>query len=131
MLRSESCRSSEISRAAVVCEIVAMRENLVPDVSLGTHFFNELVEMNQRVNLISRKDTDQVFHHHIGHCLAMAHRGFPSGTELVDWGTGGGLPAVVLAILFPDVQIVAVDATRGDRAWPGGVRSARGASRPS
>jgi len=36
---------SEISNMSVICEIVAMRENLVPDVSLGTHFFNELVEM--------------------------------------------------------------------------------------
>jgi hypothetical protein len=37
---------SEINRAAVLCEIVTMRENLIPDVSLGTHFLNELVEMN-------------------------------------------------------------------------------------
>ena len=37
---------SEISRVAVLCEIVTMRENLIPDVSLGTHFLNELVEMN-------------------------------------------------------------------------------------
>jgi hypothetical protein len=37
---------SEISRASVLCEIVTMRENLIPDVSLGTHFLNELVEMN-------------------------------------------------------------------------------------
>lgn len=36
----------EISRVAVLCEIVTMRENLIPDVSLGTHFLNELVEMN-------------------------------------------------------------------------------------
>ncbi|MCX6900716.1 MAG: PEP/pyruvate-binding domain-containing protein [Verrucomicrobia bacterium] len=37
---------AEINRVAVLCEIVAMRENLIPDVSLGTHFLNELVEMN-------------------------------------------------------------------------------------
>jgi hypothetical protein len=37
---------TEINRVAVLCEIVAMRENLIPDVSLGTHFLNELVEMN-------------------------------------------------------------------------------------
>ena len=37
---------SEIDTVAVLCEIVAMRENLVPDVSLGTHFFNDLVEMD-------------------------------------------------------------------------------------
>jgi hypothetical protein len=37
---------SEINRVSVLCEIVAMRDNLVPDVSLGTHFLNELVEMN-------------------------------------------------------------------------------------
>lgn len=71
-----------------------------------------LVDMNQRVNLISRKDTDQVFRHHIGHCLAMAHRGFLPDSKVVDWGTGGGLPAVILAILFPDIEIVAVDSTQ-------------------
>ncbi len=37
---------AEISRVSVLCEIVTMRENLIPDVSLGTHFLNELVEMN-------------------------------------------------------------------------------------
>lgn len=37
---------ADINRIAVVCEIVAMRENLVPDVSLGTHFLNELIEMD-------------------------------------------------------------------------------------
>jgi hypothetical protein len=37
---------AEISRVSVLCEIVSMRENLIPDVSLGTHFLNELVEMN-------------------------------------------------------------------------------------
>jgi pyruvate, water dikinase len=37
---------AEINRASILCEIVTMRENLVPDVSLGTHFLNELIEMN-------------------------------------------------------------------------------------
>jgi hypothetical protein len=37
---------AEIDRAAVICEIVAMRDDLVPDVSLGTHFFNDLVELD-------------------------------------------------------------------------------------
>jgi 16S rRNA (guanine527-N7)-methyltransferase len=69
----------------------------------------ELRLVNQRVNLISRKDEDQVFRHHIGHCLAMAHRSFPEGSTIVDWGTGGGLPAIVLAILFPSISVVAVD----------------------
>lgn len=87
--------------------------DLTPDQEqLLVEYGSVLVEVNQRVNLISRKDTDQVFHHHIGHCLAMAHCGFSPGSELVDWGTGGGLPAVVLAILFPDVQVVAVDSTQ-------------------
>ncbi len=69
-----------------------------------------LVEFNRRINLISREDEEHVWLHHVLHCLYLSYRRFPPGATVVDWGTGGGLPAIPLAIAFPDVQFVAVDA---------------------
>lgn len=68
-----------------------------------------LLSVNQRFNLISRSDIDQVRRHHIGHCLAYAIHSFPDGCSVVDWGSGGGLPAIPIAILWPGIQVTAVD----------------------
>lgn len=72
----------------------------------------ELHAVNQRFNLVSRHDATNLLSHHIGHCLAYGLRAFRSGMTVVDWGTGGGLPAVVLGILFPEITIVAVDSNQ-------------------
>lgn len=72
----------------------------------------ELRAVNRRFNLVSRSDASNLRDHHIGHCLAYGIRAFHPGTTVVDWGTGGGLPAVVLGILFPEIQIVAVDSNQ-------------------
>lgn len=69
-----------------------------------------LLDFNRRINLISREDEKHVFRHHITHCLFLTYRRFPPRCSVVDWGTGGGLPAIPLAIAFPDVHVVAVDA---------------------
>ncbi len=68
-----------------------------------------LRDFNRRVNLISREDDEAVFNHHILHSLSLAYKSFPDGAVVVDWGTGGGLPAIPLAIAFPGVQFVGVD----------------------
>ncbi|NNE35624.1 MAG: 16S rRNA (guanine(527)-N(7))-methyltransferase RsmG, partial [Rhodothermales bacterium] len=47
---------------------------------------------------------------HILHSLCLAWKRFPAGARIADWGTGGGLPAIPLAIAFPDVRFLAVDA---------------------
>ena len=70
----------------------------------------EVERVNQRVNLVSRPAARADIERHVRHCLALATQPFPEGATLVDWGTGGGLPAVPLAIAFPDLRIVAVDA---------------------
>ncbi|MEX1055188.1 MAG: RsmG family class I SAM-dependent methyltransferase [Rhodothermales bacterium] len=75
-------------------------------------FASLLLEHNRGVNLISRADEEQVFDHHILHSLTLSFKRFPSGSTVVDWGTGGGLPAIPLAIVFPECQFIAVDATR-------------------
>ena len=71
-----------------------------------------LRRFNQRLNLISREDEAHIEAHHVRHCLALARRAFPSGSAVVDWGTGGGLPAIPLAVAFPDVAVYAVDSVR-------------------
>lgn len=73
-------------------------------------YVSELERINRRVNLVARPATRADLERHVRHCLALASRPFPAGAVLVDWGTGGGLPAVPLAVAFPEVEVVAVDA---------------------
>ena len=69
-----------------------------------------LVEFNDKINLISRPSEARVREEHTLHSLALAWRAFPEGAQAIDWGTGGGLPAIPLAIRFPQAQFTAVDA---------------------
>ena len=71
-----------------------------------------LQQYNKRLNLVSRRTTDRDFVRHIQECLAFATYRFENGSSLVDWGTGGGLPAIPLAIVFPEVTVYAVDAVQ-------------------
>ena len=73
-------------------------------------FQEQLLFFNRRLNLVSR-DTEAVFEErHLLHSLALTYRAFPPGCTVVDWGTGGGLPVIPLAICFPEVTFYAVDA---------------------
>jgi len=70
-------------------------------------------EWNEKINVISRKDIDNLYLHHILHSLTIAKFiKFKDETKVLDLGTGGGFPAIPLAILFPKVQITAIDGTR-------------------
>lgn len=65
---------------------------------------------NAQINLISRKDIDNLYLHHILHSLAVAKViTFNSGSKILDVGTGGGFPGIPLAIMFPEVQFHLVD----------------------
>jgi 16S rRNA (guanine527-N7)-methyltransferase len=68
---------------------------------------------NQRINVISRKDIDNLYLHHILHSLFIAkiiH--FKSGSVIIDAGTGGGFPGIPLAILFPESRFILVDSIK-------------------
>lgn len=72
--------------------------------------FGEMLRrFNDRVNLISSETEDELETRHLLHCLSLVTRGFPDGCTIVDWGTGGGLPAIPLAICFPEVTVVGID----------------------
>ncbi len=67
-------------------------------------------EWNSKINVISRKDIDQLLTHHILHSLAIARViAFKPGTEIMDAGTGGGFPGIPLAIFFPESRFTLVD----------------------
>ncbi len=72
-------------------------------------FAEMLCRFNDRVNLISPDTEADVETQHLLHCLTLTTRDFPAGSTIVDWGTGGGLPAIPLAICYPDVTVVGVD----------------------
>jgi 16S rRNA (guanine527-N7)-methyltransferase len=67
-------------------------------------------EWNEKINVVSRKDIDNLMLHHVLHSLAIAKFiGFKDGTEILDVGTGGGFPGIPLAILFPNSQFTLID----------------------
>ena len=69
-------------------------------------------EWNAKINVISRKDIDNLYLHHILHSLAIAKFiDFKEDTNVLDFGTGGGFPGIPLAILFPNANFKLIDGT--------------------
>ncbi len=67
-------------------------------------------EWNEKINVISRKDTDSLYEKHVLHSLGIAKvMEFAPGTKVMDIGTGGGFPGIPLAILFPETQFTLID----------------------
>ena len=69
-------------------------------------------DWNSKINVISRKDIDMLYEHHVLHSLAIANViRFRERTKILDFGTGGGFPGIPLAIAFPDCHFTMIDGT--------------------
>jgi 16S rRNA (guanine527-N7)-methyltransferase len=67
-------------------------------------------DWNSKINVISRKDIENLYTHHVLHSLAIARLiRFTDGTQIMDVGTGGGFPGIPLAILFPNCNFLLID----------------------
>ena len=80
------------------------------------HQYEQLFELykdwNSKINVISRKDIDNLYEHHVLHSLAIAKAlRFKDGTKIMDFGCGGGFPCIPLAIMFPKCQFKLIDGT--------------------
>lgn len=92
-----------ILTAAGVSMSAAQREQMSAFAAL-------LRDWNSRINLISRKDEEQIWRNHILHSLAvLIAPGLPANGAMLDLGTGGGMPGLPLAIMLPDVRFTLVD----------------------
>lgn len=89
--------------------------NYFPDLTEGQQEQFSLLEdlykdWNQKINVVSRKDIDELYLRHVLHSLGIAEiQVFKPGSSVLDVGTGGGFPGIPLAILFPETQFTLVD----------------------
>ncbi|HVN48564.1 MAG TPA: 16S rRNA (guanine(527)-N(7))-methyltransferase RsmG [Bacteroidota bacterium] len=76
-------------------------------------YVEELKTWNQKINLISRKDEENIWNAHVLHSASLLFfLKFPAGASVLDLGTGSGLPGIPLKILMPDLKITLLDSTK-------------------
>ncbi|MEN9488193.1 MAG: hypothetical protein RL494_458 [Bacteroidota bacterium] len=92
-------------------EIITYFPNLTENQIVQFQKLKELYEdWNSKINVISRKDIDELYTKHVLHSLAIAKiQPFEPGTFVLDVGTGGGFPGIPLAILFPETRFYLID----------------------
>ena len=92
-------------------EILKQFPNLTDNQRQQFEMLQNLYEdWNAKINVISRKDIDELYTRHVLHSLGIAKvLEFKTGSKIMDVGTGGGFPAIPLAILFPEANFYAID----------------------
>lgn len=76
------------------------------------------LDWNSKINVISRKDIENLYEHHVLHSLGIAQIiRFKPESQIMDLGTGGGFPGIPLAILFPEVRFHLIDSIGKKYAW--------------
>jgi 16S rRNA (guanine527-N7)-methyltransferase len=98
-----------VQRELSPAEIERARACREPIMSALKDYQKLLMSYNRRINLVSRRHDPNFFDHHILHALALSVRSFATGSSVVDWGSGGGIPAIPLALAFPEVEFICVD----------------------
>ena len=82
-------------------------------IELMSQYVKLLLEWNKKINLISRRDEDNVWTYHILHSVSPLFKvRIIEGSNIVDIGTGGGLPSIPIKIIRPDISLLCLDATR-------------------
>ena len=95
--------------------MISLIEKYFPEISSKQReqfaaLYDLYAEWNAKINVVSRKDFDQLYLRHILHSLAIAKVcQFEAGARVLDVGCGGGFPSVPLAIMFPEVKFVSAD----------------------
>lgn len=95
-------------------DIVLKYFDLKPEIVSQLEMLGPLYSaLNQKINVISRKDIDSLYLHHVLHSLSLSMiNRFEPGDKILDLGTGGGFPGIPLAIMFPDCHFTLIDGTQ-------------------
>lgn len=106
--------NGQIENPTVTAQLAALK-NYFPELTKNQYRqFNALYDLyadwNAKINVISRKDIENLYEHHILHSLGVSKMlKFSNGSTVMDLGTGGGFPGIPLAILMPEVHFHLVD----------------------